>query len=710
MGKKDKNTEEAPKRSFRRWLTKKNIFIGLLVLIFLIQYIQIQRVFGTFSIFENKDTSLISEIGQLMEGYQKMGGDLNEVREFLRMPTGNYAGFTEVEEEKDADKNENTVQLAFFKYVEYLGTSKNLDKNIEANKKYLNDLAVSVVFSNLIKEQNLVLSPVSETSDSVSFGISLTEGDTIVLYYLSKEDGVFYRKTLNEKTELKVQDQASFEQQEMNFIKTNKDALSKKLLDIKTKRTKIENAIASKEVQDKAVDLGITIKVPGVEANLKITYSILNKASELIGEIVLDTKTGKITLTDAKNPDVKVEAASENLQLVPFLEKLDTKTFIEKKVADAKTNIEQTLADKGFQSQLTESGLKIDGKAREDAQRYYYDIYDAEGQKLSSIVIEKSTGVINITASDGTNSENLLFFDPEFKKKTLTEVPENVPDYGNAISHDDDTFNILIAGKHGNLMDTMIFVHLDETKGEMRMVSIPRDLFYNGRKINAFAYFYGMDELKKVLSEITGYKLDKYILIDMYAFIEVIDLVGGIDVHLDSPVIDPTYKTIDNGVEGTLHYEPGDYHLGGKEALRLARTRHTSSDFARAARQQMIIEALQDKARNFGFGDADTIYEIAKVVLGKTETDISLDEAIVYYFRYQNYKILSNAVMSSGNILYVPPYITTEECQRRIEEAAASGQSKPGCENENHAYTLLPANNNWNVIKWFFKEQFDPAT
>jgi len=147
--------------------------------------------------------------------------------------------------------------------------------------------------------------------------------------------------------------------------------------------------------------------------------------------------------------------------------------------------------------------------------------------------------------------------------------------------------------------------------------------------------------------------------------------------------------------------------LGGKEALRLARTRHTSSDFARAERQQMILESLQSKARNFGFGDADTIYEIAKVVLSKTETDIGVDEAIAFYFRYQNYEIESNAVMSSGNVLYVPPYITKENCAEMIAVAQAAGEARPGCENENQAYTLLPKNDNWNLVKWFFKENFE---
>ena len=246
----------------------------------------------------------------------------------------------------------------------------------------------------------------------------------------------------------------------------------------------------------------------------------------------------------------------------------------------------------------------------------------------------------------------------------------------------------------------------------MNLVSIPRDLYYNGRKINHYPFYYGMDEFKRVLSDISGYELDRYILIDMYAFIDVVDLIGGVDVSLDQAVIDPTYKTLDNGIWGTLHYEPGEYHLNGREALRLARSRHTSSDFARAERQQQILAAIQAKARNFGFGDAGTLYDIVKTVLGQTETDISVAEAVQYYFKYQGFDIESSDVLSSGNVLHVPPYITTEDCNDAIGEwkaggGEATGLAYPACENELHAYTLLPRDNNWNVIKWFFREVFD---
>jgi polyisoprenyl-teichoic acid--peptidoglycan teichoic acid transferase len=267
--------------------------------------------------------------------------------------------------------------------------------------------------------------------------------------------------------------------------------------------------------------------------------------------------------------------------------------------------------------------------------------------------------------------------------------------------------NILVAGKHGSLIDTIILVHLDGGTGTIDMVSIPRDLYYNGRKINHYAMMYGMKEFADVVSEISGYRVDKYLMIDMYAFIDVVDLIGGIDIHLDSAVVDPSYKTLDNGVWGTMHYEPGDYHLGGTEALRLARSRHTSSDFARSERQQNILKALKNKASGLGFGDSATVYDILQTVLNKTESNISLQEAISYYFKYQSYKIGESAVMASWNVLEVPDYITGEDCRAKIAAAEAAGEEKPGCEDQLQAYTLLPREDNWDLIKWFVRQTFE---
>ena len=252
----------------------------------------------------------------------------------------------------------------------------------------------------------------------------------------------------------------------------------------------------------------------------------------------------------------------------------------------------------------------------------------------------------------------------------------------------------------------MIFANINPEKRKITLVSLPRDLYYNNRKINAIYALYGMEELKRTISFVSGYQIDKYILIDMYAFIDVIDMIGGVDVHLDQPVIDPTYKTFDGGKWGTLYYREGDHHLSGKQALRLARSRHTSSDFARSERQHMILKAVQQKAKTFGLGDAAGLKTLAEQVLGKTETDINLADAISYYFRYQKFEISGGHVISSGNVL-ISRYTGDVKKQQMNCPAPqdAPEEEKQKCNNiDKGAYILEPRSGNWNAVRWYFHQ------
>jgi LCP family protein required for cell wall assembly len=289
-------------------------------------------------------------------------------------------------------------------------------------------------------------------------------------------------------------------------------------------------------------------------------------------------------------------------------------------------------------------------------------------------------------------------------------LPENIPDFGDEAVSKEGQLNILVAGKNGSLVDTMIYANINPATREITLVSIPRDLYYNNRKINSYYALYGMNEMKRILSNVTGYKIDKVVLIDMYAFVEVVDILGGIDVHLEEAVIDPTYKTFDGGKWGTLYYRAGDHHLSGKQALRLARTRHTSSDFARAERQQMILKALQEKAQKGGFGNAENLSRLVGVVLTKVETDITAPEVLNYYFKYQSFKVRGGNVLSSGNVL--ASKMTGEQkqkdCLAKIDETAEETlkeEEKKKCQAiDKGEYILEPKNGNWNSVKWYFNQ------
>lgn len=277
-------------------------------------------------------------------------------------------------------------------------------------------------------------------------------------------------------------------------------------------------------------------------------------------------------------------------------------------------------------------------------------------------------------------------------------MPESLPDYGSSLKVSEEELNILICGKNGSNVDTIIFTNINAEKNKVTMISIPRDLYYEDKKINSVYFYYGMDEFISQIEKIIGREIDKYMLVDMYVFADIIDLMGGIDITLEEDLIDPSYVTYDSGVWSTLYYPAGDYHLNGTQTLRVARSRHYSSDYDRAERQQMILEAIKAKALDMGIEDTGTLYEMVETVLDDTETDISLNEALLYYVKYKDYEIARGNVISTGNVLQTEhEYVNydTSASEEVCDEITGI------CEIKNFVYTLLPYEGNWDYIKWY---------
>ncbi|MFA4814997.1 MAG: LCP family protein [Candidatus Gracilibacteria bacterium] len=264
-------------------------------------------------------------------------------------------------------------------------------------------------------------------------------------------------------------------------------------------------------------------------------------------------------------------------------------------------------------------------------------------------------------------------------------------------------FNVLVMGKHGSNVDTMIFTNVNSETREITMISIPRDLYVNGRKINSVYASYGIEEQVSWVEDVVGQQIDNYILIDMYVFRDVIDLMGGVDIMLKEDLIDPTYKTCEGDVCSTLYYAAGTYHLDGTEALRIARSRHTTSDYSRAERQQLILEGIKEKAMGLGIGDSDTLMAILSTVIDSTETDISVDAALRYYFRYQNFTLNDGYVISTGNVLSAVPvpvsYVTSHPIETCLDE------TKPETCTESYAIdTLAPVGGDWGLIRGYVEQ------
>jgi polyisoprenyl-teichoic acid--peptidoglycan teichoic acid transferase len=156
--------------------------------------------------------------------------------------------------------------------------------------------------------------------------------------------------------------------------------------------------------------------------------------------------------------------------------------------------------------------------------------------------------------------------------------------------------------------DTLILLTLDRQSGSAGMLSLPRDLWvpipsYNMTyKLNT-AYAIGEERgyagggsqlVKDTVSGFLGQPVPYYVRINFGGFIELIDLIGGVDLEVPKTIYDEAYPTADYGVE-TFYLEAGWQHLDGETALKYVRTRNVDDDYGRAARQQALMKAVLNK-------------------------------------------------------------------------------------------------------------------
>lgn len=171
--------------------------------------------------------------------------------------------------------------------------------------------------------------------------------------------------------------------------------------------------------------------------------------------------------------------------------------------------------------------------------------------------------------------------------------------------------NILLLGIGGpghdgpNLSDTIMVMSIDPRTKDVAMLSIPRDLYvkipgYGTGKINHANSSGGPATARQVVSTVTGVPIHYYLQIDFAGFKKAVDAVNGIDINVPKALRDPLYPCDSTGPNKykycPINFKVGLQHMNGKQALEYARSRETTSDFDRAARQQLVIVALRQKA------------------------------------------------------------------------------------------------------------------
>lgn len=195
--------------------------------------------------------------------------------------------------------------------------------------------------------------------------------------------------------------------------------------------------------------------------------------------------------------------------------------------------------------------------------------------------------------------------------------------------------NVLLLGLEHERSDTIMLASYDTKTKTADIISIPRDTYVErdgfvnsaNNKINSVYTVKGMEGLKKVVLNITGIEVDKFVTIDYDGVRAAVDAVGGVEVDVPfhmrytDPYSDPP---LDINIPAGLQTIDGDNAM---EFLRFRKTNYSGysgyseGDLGRIEAQQGFIKSAIKKALSF------KLPKVVSEVYPYVDTDFTLAEA-----------------------------------------------------------------------------------
>lgn len=187
----------------------------------------------------------------------------------------------------------------------------------------------------------------------------------------------------------------------------------------------------------------------------------------------------------------------------------------------------------------------------------------------------------------------------------------------------------------GDRSDTIMVAHIDQTSGQLGMLSFPRDLLvtlagtHRKDRINAAFTPADPNQLIQTIESNFGIRIDHYVGVDFCAFKSMVDALGGITIPFQYPARDDH-----TGLDVT---SAGCEPMSGDEALAYVRSRYyayqvnghwvtdTTSDYGRIARQQDFVRRLVAKALDHGATNPITASHLLDVA---RSSDVVIDSGL----------------------------------------------------------------------------------
>lgn len=230
-------------------------------------------------------------------------------------------------------------------------------------------------------------------------------------------------------------------------------------------------------------------------------------------------------------------------------------------------------------------------------------------------------------------------------------------------------YNVLLVGQDTRVegeerySDAMILVSINEHTEEIIMTSIMRDSWvyipgHGSDRINEAYMLGGADKLIETIELNFDVRIDNYVAVDFFAFMDIVDILGGIKMTVtDGEVENMLYyfqKEINPMLGRPLDTDVletgGTYVLNGAQTLAYCRCRYVDSEFGRTERQRKVIDLIFEEVKNSDLGE---LTELLDAVLPYVTTDVGQDKLLSlmmdFVTEYKDYELVQYRVPVDGS-------------------------------------------------------------
>lgn len=260
-----------------------------------------------------------------------------------------------------------------------------------------------------------------------------------------------------------------------------------------------------------------------------------------------------------------------------------------------------------------------------------------------------------------------IFIQQKFAKTQTVDIDkENLNISEKVEEHLADYRNIAIFGidswgnyDTGDRSDCIIIASLNNTTGEIKLISVYRDTYVNIEghgfdKIN-HAYQFGSAQLAlKTLNTNLDLNIKEFVTVNFDAVAEAIDELGGVEIKIEKDELKYINGYISDvsritGKKASQITKTGKQKLNGVQAVAYSRIRYTEGwDYKRTERMRTVIAAMLEKAKTKSIGEINALIDN---LLPMVYTNITTNDMIALLPNIAKYRITTSIGW---------PYKTTE--------------------------------------------------